>query len=144
MGIKPSKRAQRRRFAVVVPQGAARGAWGVRLGGGGLPGGPRDGCNSAAVSGPSGGPLCWPKERRFLGCALVPVGFKHPERAPRTRFAVVVPQGAARGAWGVRPGGGGVGCQGAPERGAKVLAFLRLLGAHFVGQKKAAFWGALQ
>ena len=54
--------------------------------------------------------------------------------------------GGCAGRLGCAPGGGGAGGAGggAPERGAKVRAFLRLLGAHFVGQKKAAFWGALQ
>ena len=105
--------------------------------------GSRGGCKSAALSGSSGGPLCWPQKRRFLGFALVTVGFL-PLKSPHRRgFEAVLPwlkkDGLVRRCPQGLCGAPGVCVKGGPSRGPGRGGYSGALsgssgGAPFLGQ----------
>ena len=124
-----------------APEGCAGRLGRAPKGGGGIRGAPERGATVLPFLGLLGPRFVGRKKVDFRGalwCLRVSnpkIGFQ--EQGLRLRR----PGGGARGAWGVRPRGGVAG--GARGGGAAVLAFLGLLRAHFAGQKKVDFRGAL-
>ena len=82
------------------------------------------------------------KKKTISGVRSGPCGVPTPKGGSKNKVCGCGAQGGCAGRMGCAPGVGG-GCQGGTGRGATVLPFLGLLGAHFVGQKKDDFWGAL-
>jgi len=137
-GLPTAKKGPRNKFCGCAALEGLRGAPGV-CAKGGTDRGPEQGYCRGALLGPTGGTLCWPKKRTFLGCAWLPVGFEWQKRGSKTRFAAATPSGAAGGHLGCAPSGA---LPGDPDGGAAVVHFLGLLGAPFVGPEKEHLRGA--
>ena len=67
-GVQVAKKGPRNKLCGCAALEGLRGAPGVCAKGGPARG-PEQGYRRGALVGPTGGPLCWPKKRTFLGCA---------------------------------------------------------------------------